>query len=221
MHHHLYDDFGKKDIHFYFDNFHITNAIASSVSHDAGEFADHLINRWNCNAIVLNSKTSIPLTIEYETPKTLGSDRIAAAVGGNRLFPRHSVLVIDAGTCITYDLVTADKVYKGGAISPGLKMRYEAMHHFTRNLPRLEYGKESKLTGSSTALSIHSGAYNGMKNEIDGMINQFRENYPNLRVIITGGDLIYFDKKLKNNIFARPNIVLTGLNQILRHNLEN
>jgi len=217
----LYKNFGKDELSAFFNNYQITKAIISSVSHDTRKIFDYLTEEQHCNTLVLNSSTPIPLNIRYSTPKTLGSDRLAAATGGKHLFPENHVLVIDAGTCITYDLVTAEHNYLGGAISPGINMRYKAMNQFTQNLPLLKSAEDTKLTGDSTTNSIHSGVLNGAISEMDGMINQFREEYPNLITIITGGDINYFDKKLKNNIFARPNIVVTGLNQILRHNFEN
>lgn len=168
--------------------------------------------------LVLDAETSVPLKIRYENRSGLGADRIAAAVAGNHLFPNTNTLVIGAGTCITYDFTDAKGYYLGGAISPGMRMRYKALHNFTDKLPLLEAGKEPALTGNSTEASIQSGVIHGIRAEMDGMIGEYKRHYENLTIILSGGDLDYFDKKLKNNIFAVPNIVLTGLNIILQFN---
>lgn len=164
-------------------------------------------------------ETPIPIRVMYETPQTLGKDRLAAAVAGAHLYPGRNVLVITAGTCITYDIVTASKEYLGGAISPGLDMRFRALNTFTDHLPLLERSDEAPLTGRSTRGSILSGAQQGAVAEMDGMIARYREEHEDLTIILSGGDVNYFDKKLKNNIFAVPNIVLTGLNIILDFNV--
>jgi len=218
--HYLHEAFSNEDLTPYMDEYGIDKAIISSVSQDAAKVAEHLEKK-KCKSITLSSATALPFHVQYQTPKTLGSDRIAAVAGGQHLFPGQPVLIIEAGTCVTYDITTEKGSYLGGAISPGLKMRYKAMHEFTKNLPLLEPVAAAELTGTSTAASIHSGALNGLINEMDGMIDKFKEMYPHLRIIISGGDINYFDKKLKNNIFARPNIVLIGLNQILKYNFEN
>jgi type III pantothenate kinase len=166
----------------------------------------------------LGEDTPVPLKILYENRSGLGADRMAAAVAAKHLFPETNTLVIGAGTCITYDITNASGHYLGGAISPGMGMRYKALHNFTDKLPLLEAGKEPALTGNSTEASIHSGIINGIGAEIDGMIDKYKQHYENLTIILSGGDLEYFDKKLKNNIFAIPNIVLTGLNIILKFN---
>ena len=216
-----YKKFDKKTLATYFQRYNISQSIVSSVSSAEQSFVDYLTENQQCEAIFLNSSTPLPLKVSYKTPETLGSDRLAAAVGGKALFPGKTVLIIDAGSCITYDVVTAEGEYQGGAIAPGLNMRYRAMNQFTRNLPLLQPITQTPTTGDSTRASMHSGVLNGTVNEVDGMINQFREEQPGMVAIITGGDIKYFDKNLKNNIFASPNIVLAGLNQILRYNIED
>ena len=167
----------------------------------------------------LTSQTPLPIRVSYETPDTLGKDRLAAAVAGASLYPERNVLIIIAGTCITYDIVTAKKEYPGGAISPGLNMRYHGLNTFTDHLPLLEKAVHTPVTGRSTHESIRSGVQLGALSEMDGMIDRYREEYEDLTIILSGGDADYFDKRLKNNIFAVPNIVLTGLNAILDFNV--
>ncbi len=168
--------------------------------------------------IELSHLVKLPIRLQYQTPETLGRDRIAAAVGGWAFHPGNDVLVIDAGTCITYDLTTKDGDYLGGAISPGIQMRFRSMRTFTGKLPLVEMDEFDGLIGRSTRESILSGVINGVIEEINGVIRQYRELYPELIVIITGGDHQFLHNKLKNSIFAAPELVLQGLNEILDHN---
>jgi type III pantothenate kinase len=170
--------------------------------------------------IRLNHKTPIPLTVNYDTPQSLGADRIAAAVAAYKMYPGNNILVIESGTCITYDFITAEGIYQGGGISPGMHLRFKALHNFTANLPLVEAVKNAALIGKSTEKSIHSGVINGIIAEINGIISMYESNYENLTIILSGGNLQYFDKNLKNNIFAVPNIVLRGLNIILDFNVK-
>jgi type III pantothenate kinase len=142
-------------------------------------------------------------------------------VGANLYFPNQDVLVIDAGTCIKYDFVNKANAYLGGSISPGLQMRFKALHTLTEKLPLVQpVLNVDYLIGSSTEEAILSGVLNGCIAEIDGIIQQYKSNYKNLKVVLSGGDSIYFDKTLKNSIFASPNIVLEGLNAILDYNVD-
>ena len=169
-------------------------------------------------AIFLNPSTPLPITNCYETPHSLGNDRIALAVGATANFPNKNVLVIDAGTCITYDFINSKKEYLGGSISPGIHMRYNALHHFTSQLPLLESVDTAMLIGANTEGSIHSGIINGILVEIDGIIQRYINQYPDIKVIVTGGNAKFFDKGLKNTIFANPNLLMEGLNKILDYN---
>ncbi|MCF8232301.1 MAG: type III pantothenate kinase [Bacteroidales bacterium] len=216
-----YKKLDDRELAFFFQHYAISQTIVSNVSSGNKSFVDYFNKNQKDRVIFLNSSTPMPLKISYKTPETLGSDRLAAAVGAKHLYPAKPVLVIDVGSCITYDFVTAEGEYRGGAIAPGLNMRYQAMHQFTGNLPLLQPKEETPLTGDTTNASMHSGVLNGTFNEVDGMIDQFRKEQPGVTVIITGGNINNFDKKLKNNIFASPNIVLTGLNQILKYNIED
>lgn len=160
----------------------------------------------------------LPVTLKYETPATLGKDRIAASAAAVALWPDQDVLTIDAGTCITYDLTSHNREYLGGAISPGLSMRLKALHNFTGQLPLIELEEFHELTGTSTRDSILSGVVQGTVEEILGFTRRYRDLYPGLVVALTGGDHKFLHNHLKNSIFAVPNLVLTGLNEILDHN---
>ena len=157
----------------------------------------------------------------YKTPKTLGVDRIALASAAIQKYPKKNVLVIDAGTCITFDFISKDKEYLGGAISPGIQMRYKALHNFTAKLPLLDSGELTSFIGFDTESSIHSGVLNGVCNELDGVINQYSKKFRDLTVVLTGGDTNFLAKQLKSVIFAHPNFVLEGLHTILNYNLAN
>jgi type III pantothenate kinase len=141
-------------------------------------------------------------------------------VGGQSFFPGRNVLVISTGTCITYDFINNRKEYLGGAISPGMEMRFRALHTFTGRLPLISVKDTHELIGNNTAKAILSGVVNGMIGEIEHVAGQYLHLYPDLKVILSGGDLNYFDKRLKISIFAFPNIVLHGLYQILEFNVK-
>jgi type III pantothenate kinase len=160
----------------------------------------------------------------YKTPQTLGADRLAAVVGAHSLFPGKNNLVIDAGTCITYDWVDAEGNYFGGSISPGLNMRYNALNHYTASLPLLDANVDfDGLYGDDTVTAITSGVQNGIKYELMGFIENCSTNKQNVNIILTGGDNVFFDTLLKNSIFApyikkEPHLVLKGLNAAIEHN---
>ncbi len=194
----------------------ISSAIIVSVIDYPEDFKNYLAE--NFHSLEFSHHTPIPINNQYKTPETLGKDRLAAAVAANNLFPGNNVLAVIAGTCITYEIVDANKNYRGGAISPGIRMRFDALHNFTHQLPLLDSTDSGHLTGGTTQDSIVSGVVHGTIAEVDGMIEKFRRNYENLTIILSGGNMNYFDKKLKNNIFAVPNLVLRGLNIILEFN---
>jgi len=170
--------------------------------------------------IELGANTPLPIENCYKTPETLGKDRIAAAVGGFDLYPNTNLLIIDAGTAITYDIVNDKHQYLGGNISPGIEMRFKALHQFTGKLPMIKQQNFSKLYGTSTEEAMRAGVQNGVVFEIDRAIDTFKEFYQNLKVIITGGDAEFFDKKLKNSFFVNFNLTALGLNRILEYNGE-
>ncbi len=196
----------------------IRAAILSSVIHHSSSINDFLGKSFFF--LELTHQTSVPVRNQYNTPLTLGKDRLAAAVAGASLYPESNVLVINCGTCITYDIVDSTGTYLGGAISPGVAMRLKALHTFTGKLPLIEMTARRYTTGRHTRGSILSGCMTGAVAETDGMIDLFREEYPELKVILSGGNINYFAGRLKNSIFAQPNIVLNGLYQILRFNVS-
>jgi len=173
------------------------------------------------NVHFLTNEDHFPFVNKYETPKTLGIDRMVLAAGATLRFPKQNRLVIDAGTCITYDFIDEFDNYLGGAISPGLRLRYEALHNYTARLPLLTLEIPESYTGSSTAQAIHSGVVNGFVYEIDGFIDEYRENYSNFIIILTGGDTDFLAKRLKNTIFANSNFLLESLNQTFQYKIKN
>ena len=171
---------------------------------------------------LFDEKMPIPIKNTYATPETLGKDRLAAAVGAFALFPNQNNLIIDAGTCITIDLIDNENTYKGGTILLGIQKKAEALHTFTEKLPliNLDFDTKIEVTGRTTIESISSGVFNGTLFEINGFIEYYRHRYNNLNIILTGGDADYFDKCLKFKKFANPNLVLIGLNKILNVNAK-
>lgn len=169
--------------------------------------------------VFFKSETKIPLRNLYQSQSTLGSDRLAAAIGGYSLYPTKNILVIDAGTCLKFNFTSASGEYLGGAISPGLQMRFKALQHFTDKLPLVPFnGNFDKLIGQTTDESILSGVINGILQETDGVISEYKRAYPDLTIVITGGDSDFFAKRLKNRIFTHPDLVLIGLNETLLYN---
>jgi len=166
----------------------------------------------------LDSKTPLPVTNLYETPETLGYDRMAAVVGANEQYPRRDILVIDAGTCITYEFIDSKGQYHGGNISPGMQMRFKALHQFTGRLPLIDSNGRKLPMGRDTETAIRAGVMKGMEYEISGYIESMKHKYPELLVFLTGGDDFSFDSSVKSIIFADRFLVLKGLNRILNYN---
>lgn len=164
---------------------------------------------------------TFPFTNLYATPETLGLDRMVLAAGSVLKFPKQNRLVIDAGTCVTFDFISSDDVYLGGGISPGLDMRYKAMHEFTAKLPRLYAEPPHALIGNTTAQSMHVGATRGIIAEIDTYIDDLMQVYGNIKIILTGGDTDFLAKQLKNRIFALPNFLLESLLSIYEYQNQN
>ncbi|MCL5246765.1 type III pantothenate kinase [Cellulophaga sp. 20_2_10] len=194
----------------------IKNAIVSTV----GALGSDEITKLAiyCNVQTLSASTKIPFKNLYGTPKTLGVDRIALTTAAFYQYTNKNTLVIDAGSCVTYDFINKNGEYLGGAISPGVAMRFKAMHNQTANLPLLEKEGEIKLIGDSTSASMKSGVVNGICLEIDGVINEYKIRFADLTVILTGGDAHFLSKRLKNTIFAHSNFLLDGLNYLLEYN---
>lgn len=197
----------------------LSQAILSSVKPVDSDILQFLSENFDF-FIELDHQTVLPIGNLYETPETLGKDRLAAAVGANELFPNQNILIIDAGTAITYDLVSEKNQFVGGNISPGLQMRFKALNHFTGKLPLISYSDEFQPIGKNTTDAIRAGVQNGILFEIDQTIDLFNRNYQNLQIVMTGGDSIFFDKKLNYSIFVHFNLTLIGLNRILEHNAK-
>ena len=194
------------------------NILVSSVRKGIGKIVEK--SGKISKTLVLSHETPIPIKSLYSTPHTLGVDRVASVVGANYLYPGKHCLVIDIGTCITYDLVDKSGMHHGGGISPGLAMRLKAMHKFTSKLPLISMKGSPDLIGKSTKDCMQSGALNGTISELEGIIFRYRQLFEDLVIIFCGGDAIFFESKIKDHIFALPNLVLTGLNRILRFNLN-
>ncbi|MCT4639537.1 MAG: type III pantothenate kinase [Bacteroidales bacterium] len=206
-----------EDINNYIESKNYINCIISSVKKsniDSFSIKD-------INTIVFNHKTPIPVKNCYKTPETLGLDRLAAVIGATELYPGKDIMVIDSGTAITYDFIDRNRNYLGGNISPGIQIRYKALNCFTDNLPLLSKQDSDIGVGKTTESAIVNGVQNGIVFEIEGYINHFNGKNEDLTTIITGGDALFFDKIIKNNIFVNQNLVLIGLNRILNHNVEN
>ncbi len=170
---------------------------------------------------VLSKDARLPFENKYATPTTLGIDRIALVSAAAVQYPDKNVLVIDAGSCITYDFLNDENEYLGGAISPGMEMRYKAMHTFTANLPLLDSEMPNNMIGDSTENSMHVGVVQGVINELEGFIYRYNENFTELTVILTGGDAHFLRDSIKNDIFANSNFLLEGLNHLLEINTDS
>ena len=168
----------------------------------------------------ISKKSKFPFQNLYASPETLGIDRMILASGAVLQFPNKNRLVIDAGTCITYDFIDENNNYYGGAISPGIRLRYESLHNYTAKLPLLTKQIPERLIGDSTEQSIHSGIINGVAMEIDGFINSNLNIYDNFIIILTGGDADFLAERLKNTIFANSNFLLESLNQTFQYNQQ-
>ena len=185
---------------------------------DLGEQASAQIAHLSVPVLWLDEKTPLPVENLYETPQTLGYDRMAAVVGACEQFPGKNILVIDAGTCVTYEFIDADGRYHGGNISPGMQMRFKALHEFTGRLPQVSREGRRVSMGKDTDTAIREGVLKGLEYEISGYIVAMKHKYPELLVFLTGGDDFSFDTNLKSVIFADRFLVLKGLNRILNYN---
>jgi type III pantothenate kinase len=197
----------------------IKKAILSNVAKPVPEIQKFLKSVLN-NFIELSGDTPLPFANLYESKATQGTDRIAAIAGASFLYPDTDVMIIDAGTAITYDFIDSSGIYKGGNISPGIDSRYKSLHMFTHNLPLLNKKEINNFFGKNTNEAIESGVLNGIIYEIEGYTASLKKEYNNLKVIITGGDATFLAGKIKNVIFAELNLVLTGLNSILEYNVN-
>lgn len=196
-----------------------TNAVLSSVG--KLEESDVLWLKNKLNLLEINRNSTFPFLNLYGSPKTLGIDRMVLAAGAVLLYPNQNSLIIDAGTCVTYDFVTNKNEYLGGAISPGLRLRYESLHNFTANLPLLHKKSPENFIGNTTDEAIHSGVVNGLCNEIEGFVSQYSVKNEQFTIILTGGDANFLANRLKSIIFADENFLLKSLQQLYTYSLQN
>lgn len=214
-----YKEISISQIEAYLKQYTIECGILSSVKDINQEILTFLKSRI-LHFIELNHETQLPFQIAYKTPETLGRDRIAAVAGVFENNKGKNCLVIDAGTAITYDFIDASGIYRGGNISPGIDMRFKALHHFTGKLPLINPEGDIPRLGYNTDTAIRSGVMEGIFYEINGYIQDLQHKYPDLLVFLTGGSVKYFEDRVKSPIFADNNIVLKGLNCIIKYNAK-
>lgn len=214
-----YKSLSETDLLEIFNSFPKLEAAIVSASGSTPAFLVSALKKEIPFVVELNHRLPLPLIIDYSTPETLGKDRIAVVAGAQHLFPNTSVLVIDFGTAITYEILSAEGVYKGGNISPGLEMRFRALNHFTDKLPLLSPKANHPFMGGSTENAIISGVQSGILFEIEGYIKEVQGKYPGIKVVLTGGDSFFFAGKLKSTIFAEADLLFYGLNKILEYNI--
>ncbi len=198
------------------------NSIIAAISSSVGDSQVDLCSYFKTKGvkyIEVTSKTPMPIINSYATPETLGVDRLVAAVGGMVQFPNRELLVVDLGSAITIDRVSADGVFLGGNISPGMEMRFKALHIFTSKLKLCSASDFFSYCGKNSEEAIIGGVIMGIIYELDGYINTYKNDVKNISIIFTGGDAKYFENKLKNAIFASCETLLIGLNKILEYNI--
>lgn len=205
---------GLKD---FYEKYPIKKCIVSSVV-DVKDEARNNLKLLDIPVVEMNHELKLPVKNLYSTPETLGSDRIAGIVGANYYYPENDILVIDAGTCITYDFIDSSNSYLGGNISPGIDMRFKSLNAFTSRLPLLDNGGDCPLIGYNTETAIRAGVIRGVEFEVLGYISEMRSKYPRLLVFLTGGYSFSFEISSKNRIFADKFLVLKGLNRLLEYN---
>ena len=201
-----------------FKNNVIDNCLISNVSTIDKNILDFL--KINSNLFSINESINLPFINLYKTKNTLGHDRIALVSAAAIDFPDQNTLIIDTGTCITYDFKNSENEYLGGGISPGIQMRFKSLNSQTSKLPLSTINLEYKLIGDDTNSSINSGVVHGVISEINGIINQYQERFKNIKIILTGGDSNFLLKKIKNTIFVDQNFLLKGLNYLLENNIK-
>ena len=202
------------DLHTFIQTQQPEYVVMCAVGAGADEVADQIENH-KVQLLRVTSKTEFPFVINYETPHTLGMDRVAGVAAAQYYYPGKNCLVIDLGTCITYDFLSSENIYSGGAIAPGMQMRLKAMHEFTQKLPQPELAWPLDFEGKSTNQALLSGVCVGVADEINGKIERYTQRYGDVQVLLCGGNSAMLAKHIKNNIFAVPSLVLEGLNQIL------
>ena len=206
----------KKNIEDIISENNVTHSIISNV----GRIDDSIINilKESTNLLLVSNQLKFPFKNLYKSKNTLGQDRLALVSAAAFKFPKENVLIVDAGSCITYDFKNNNNEYLGGGISPGILMRFKSLNTFTSNLPLIDFDSIHQLIGNNTKNSINSGVINGTISEINGIIQQYCEEFKNIRIILTGGDSNFLLKRIKNSIFADQNFLLVGLNKLLEDN---
>ena len=196
------------------------NNVTHSIISNVGRIDDSIINilKESTNLLLVSNQLKVPFTNLYKSKNTLGQDRLALVSAAAFKFPKENVLIVDVGSCITYDFKNNNNEYLGGGISPGISMRFKSLNTFTSNLPLIDFDSIHQLIGNNTKNSINSGVINGTISEINGIIQQYREEFKNIRIILTGGDSNFLLKRIKNTIFADRNFLLIGLNKLLEDN---
>ena len=211
----ILQEFSLKSIINFASHYNIVSTIISTVKTVNEELLK--ISKY-FNAVILDREILVPIKNQYKSLDTLGNDRLAGVVGANVIWPKKNIVVIDAGTCLTIDLISNEGKYLGGRISPGIQMRFQSLNTFTDKLPLLKLEKSTPFIGDDSISSIISGVQQGILAEIKSVISDCSAQYSELIVVVTGGDCFYFEKELKKSIFAEPNLVLIGLNEILDFN---
>ena len=206
----------KRNIEDIISKYKVTHSIISNV----GRIDDSIINilKESTNLLLVSNQLKIPFKNLYKSKNTLGQDRLALVSAAAFNFPNENVLIVDVGSCITYDFKNNNNEYLGGGISPGISMRFKSLNTFTSNLPLIDFDSIYQLIGNNTKNSITSGVVNGIISEINGIMQQYREQFKNIRIILTGGDSNFLLKRIKNTIFADRNFLLIGLNKLLEDN---
>ena len=206
----------KRNIEDIISNYKVTHSIISNV----GRIDDSTINilKESTSLLLVSNQLKIPFKNLYKSKNTLGQDRLALVSAAAFNFPNENVLIVDVGSCITYDFKNNNNEYLGGGISPGISMRFKSLNTFTSNLPLIDFDSIYQLIGNNTKNSITSGVINGTISEINGIIHQYREEFKNIRIILTGGDSNFLLKRIKNSIFADQNFLLVCLNKLLDDN---
>lgn len=217
----IYKNFSSQDIEKLFELYPITDSIISSVVNIDASVVNTL-HRHSKHFILFDHSTRVPIHNGYDTPRTLGQDRLAAAVGANYLCPNANLLIIDAGSAITYDFVNQKNEYCGGNIAPGLKMRFQALKNQTKKLPLVEIDEKQiiPLFGRNTHDAILSGVVRGIRYEIEGYMRTLEHRVGTFTTFLTGGNSVYIQSNLKATCTVEKNLVLIGLNRILCYNLQ-
>ncbi|MFI3277239.1 MAG: type III pantothenate kinase [Rikenellaceae bacterium] len=211
------DNFSQERVRDFARRYDISGAIVCSTRGDATAIIAELKEIVK-DALLFDTTLELPIECNYSTPETLGRDRLALAIGAHDTYKNRDILLIDCGTAITIDFVSAEGAFEGGVISPGVNMRFKALHEFTASLPLCQAQEEDFDIAQTTQSAIKKGVMNGICYEMEGYISHFRSKFEKLLVIFVGGDAKYFDKRIKNTIFAEQELLFKGLNKILEYN---